>query len=176
MTSKIRYLFDGFRLDFNADTGDTITTYQDGTFSGCLPVPEDEFHGERLGIHPNYHRLVHELAHHLVGIHVLGEESSPTVRTDAMVVEATGKGLAEVINTMPEKDQERFSYEETLVTALTYYSFDCYDILREQTPPYDDHPLIAIATKIDLDRLSFMLEWLLEAPVGAVIDLGGAQW
>lgn len=174
MNKTIRYLFQGFTLDFNVETGGTLTIYQDGSYSGCEPVPEDSFHGDRLGIPPEYHRLAHELAHHLIGIYVLEEDSSPVVAIDARLVRMTGKGL--VLEEVDEGTRKRYEREETLVTALTYYAFHSYDILKEQDPPYDDHPLIAIAAKTDLDHLAAILDWLLEAPVGSNIDLRNAQW
>lgn len=84
-TVKVVYHFPGFVLKYCPTSGEVITYYPDGAWSGCKPVPDDTFHGNKLGIIPGQHRLLHELTHHVVGL-VMPEEGitgCPIVWRDA---------------------------------------------------------------------------------------------
>jgi hypothetical protein len=170
----ITYLFPHFRVDFDPDAGSVYTHYHDGAVSGCGMVAEDRFHGERLEVAPEYHRLAHELAHHLIGIYVSGDTTSYVVRLDAQRVKQLGRGLvlAEEVATA----QAACVREETLATALTYYAFDKYDILEGDDQPYGQDPLLEIACQTNLDHLVGILQWLLSSPEGATLDLTTAIW
>jgi len=95
-----------FTLSFDPTTGEAITRYAGGRWSGCAPVPDDAFHAERLGITRSEHRLEHELAHHLFG-YAKGFVGSPIIWRDA-------HGVAQK---QPDSD-----LEEWMVTALQYLS------------------------------------------------------
>ena len=76
------------RLVFNPEDGSAITYYGDGRWSGCAPVPDDEYHAAVLVVTPAEHRLMHELAHHLVGFAFYGSiYGSPIIYRDAQHVE-----------------------------------------------------------------------------------------
>ena len=102
-----------FRLRHDPATGYTVTLYPDGASSGCGVQPGDEHHAPLLGITPGEHRVVHELLHHLVALHVLGDQrGSGVVRRDAHGT------LADAPEVKPGwNENER---EEWYVTALTY--------------------------------------------------------
>jgi hypothetical protein len=73
-------------------------------------VDGDEYHAPRLGISPQDHRLLHELAHHMIGAHCFQKRSgSPVIWRDAHgIPQPPGvSGPAEI--------------EEWYVTALSYY-------------------------------------------------------
>jgi hypothetical protein len=170
----ITYLFPHFRLDFDPDAGSVYTCFHDGTASGCATVAGDHFHGKRLEISPQYHRLAHELAHHLIGIYVKRRPCSYVVSVDARMVAATGKGLD--LATAEKHVVDLSRSEETLATALTYYALDKYDILEGDDQPYNQDPLLEIACQTNLDHLAGILQWLLSAPEGGVLDLTKAIW
>lgn len=66
--TRVCYSFPGFFLKYTVKTGEVFTRYNDGTWSGCAPGPDDTFHGNKLGIIAGQHRLLHELTHHIVGL------------------------------------------------------------------------------------------------------------
>ena len=106
---KVLYHFPGFVLKYDKATGETITHYPDGTQSGCLPGPDDEFHGEKLGITASQHRLLHECGHHLVGLKMPEEgiEACPIVWRDA--------------HGIPQQFPEA-STREWRITAISYHA------------------------------------------------------
>lgn len=77
----MRVEFPGYHVDFEFATGRTVTYFGD-RWSGCEPVPEDGFHGARLGLTDKQHRFLHEIMHHLVGI-AFGYGCSPVIWRDA---------------------------------------------------------------------------------------------
>lgn len=79
-------LSDSVALTFNVEERWVKTFYDKGRWSGGGVVPEDIYHGDRLGMLPIEHRYHHELAHHVVAFysrdvrHFVG---SPIVYRDA---------------------------------------------------------------------------------------------
>jgi hypothetical protein len=67
-------------------------------------------------------------------------------------------------------DREWNKSERAMVHSLIRHT------LAPQEEPVPDDSLVAIAVVTDLDRLSTMLAWLLEAPLGADLDLRIAEW
>lgn len=105
-----------FTMRFNTDTGECLTHYSNDRWSGCEPVPEDLFHGNRLGITPELHRLEHEIAHHLIGLSVYKHaHGSPVIYRDACH-ESQDKG-GFVKPGWSEADRE-----EWLTSALQYHA------------------------------------------------------
>lgn len=102
------FQFPTFVLEHDPNTGGAYTRFPDETWSGCEPVPDDAFHADALGITPAQHRLAHELAHHIVGMRVLGWSSSPIVWRDAHH------------EPQPDPDPDN---EEWLVTGVTYLAW-----------------------------------------------------
>lgn len=114
----IVYTWPGFRLEFDPNTGECYTRYADGTSSGCGVQTGDRWHAARLSITPPMHRLVHELLHHLVGVHVYDSvHGSPVVWRDAH-----GRPQEEGGEAKPGWTEA--AREEWFVTALTYYVHD----------------------------------------------------
>ena len=105
---KILYHFPGCTLEY-VGTGEVYTRYPDGAFSGCGIVPGDEFHGPRLGITPAKHRLLHELAHHMVGMAMpeKGIIGCPIIWRDAHSIPQV----------YPEADTR-----EWIITGLSYHA------------------------------------------------------
>jgi hypothetical protein len=177
VTTMIR--FPGFDLRYFAESGAVYTYFPDGSTSGRLPDAEDAFHGQRLGISPGYHRLAHELARHLIGEFVLrkpdqNQRGSFVVAKDASSVARSGRGLD--LRTVSPLVRQLCDREDQLAMALVHESFEAYDLLRGDVKPWDDSPLIEIATRYNLDHLCEILRWLLEVPVGATVDLREAAW
>jgi hypothetical protein len=137
--TEIKYTWPSFNLVYNRETGRTTTFYPNGRWSGCDPVPEDKFHGEKLGITNKLHRLQHELAHHLVGIHYYGADSSPIIHRDA--------------NGIPQT-QPHSELEEWMVTALQYYSRNRWS---------DFGAMMDLSKKTDVDKLAKQLAYLMDA-------------
>jgi hypothetical protein len=107
--AMIVYKWPKFTLKCCYNSGDVTTTYDDGHWSGCKPVKDDEFHAKRLGISDKEHRLVHELSHHLIGFAYYKQETgSPVIYRSAHNIEQS------------EPDSE---LEEWMVTALTYHIY-----------------------------------------------------
>lgn len=108
MSSKVWFQWPDFMLEWKPANGAVLTRYISGEWSGSLPVPDDAYHAERLGITPELHRLEHELAHHLVGLNfykfIFG---SPIIYRDAHK------------QPQPEREAE---LEEWMTTALQYHS------------------------------------------------------
>lgn len=171
MTKRTTYTFPAFTLVFDADSGGVETRYTRGGVSGGPPTPEDEISGEQLSISAEYYRLARELAHHLIGMHVLHRDSSFVVYRD---MEAGGRGL--VMDDLSPEDREMCRWEDTLATALTYYALGKYFFLEGEGRPYGDGLLRFIEGESNLDHLAAILSWLLETPVGATLDLREAQW
>lgn len=105
--------------------GETFTTYEDGCWSGCAPVPDDTIHANELGITPARHRLEHDLWHHLVGIFVYRTLGSPIIWRDAHGTPQP-KGRIEyqvegrIINLSEKRVWGPCEEEEWLVTALSH--------------------------------------------------------
>lgn len=97
-------------LHYDTVTGDTKTVWpKDSRWSGCLPIPEDEYHAKRLGITDKLHRFEHEYVHHLIGIHYYKQPWSPIIYRDAYHI--------------PQPEHESM-IEEWLVTAMQYFFHD----------------------------------------------------
>lgn len=112
----VTYQWDEFSMAFNTQTGECITRYPGGHWSGSKPVPEDHFHATKLGITPELHRLEHELAHHLVGFAYYGEKTgSPVVYRDAHHIPQEEGGWA-------KEGWSEAEREEWMTTALQYLS------------------------------------------------------
>lgn len=174
-SSKITYQFPKFALEFDPQTGSAMTYYTKEHVSGCPPVDDDAYHASLLGISPAYHRLCHELAHHLIGIYVLKAETSFVVSMDAMCNVYTGHGL--VLEELPPGQQEKAKYEEWLVTALTYLAFDKLEVLVERHPEGNyEKALVEIECHANAEHLAQILDWLLAAPIGGKLDLREAVW
>lgn len=105
--AKIIFEWPSLRLEWDTRAGYADTIYPDGTHSGCWPHSDDAFHGMRLGLTPEEHRLHHELAHHLLGFALGNENGSGVVWRDAHQ------------ETQPERKAE---LEEWMTTALQYLS------------------------------------------------------
>lgn len=106
----VAYPAERYVLTYDTGTGEAITHYHESDrWSGCKPVPEDSYHGCKLGISPGEHRLSHELAHHLLGhAYYRSDNGSPVIFRDAHALPQT------------QPDSE---LEEWMVTALTYYVY-----------------------------------------------------
>ena len=104
-----RKAYNDFIFDYDTDTGSAYSIYAYG-MTGCLPVPDDQFHADLLGITNKQHRLVHEICHHVIGWVFYKSTSSPVLQRD--------------VN--GHKQNEASQEEEWLVTALTYELFNKY--------------------------------------------------
>jgi hypothetical protein len=98
---------DSFKLYYDEISGYVNTVYPDGTNSGCYPNEDDAYHGRLLGISAGQHRLLHELAHHVIGL-VYSHKTCPIVWADAHGLE------------MPENAQEL----EWIITAISYFCLE----------------------------------------------------
>lgn len=107
---KITFAFPKFNLVWDKETGQTTTYWKDGTESPTWCHWEDEYHGNLLGITAQEHRLQHELAHHLVGMHAPDGKDIG----GCLIVWREAHG---------EEHPEEWSKErEWLITALQYRS------------------------------------------------------
>jgi hypothetical protein len=141
MDNIITYDFGKYLLEFNRETGKTVTRYSHGPWSGCLPVPDDAFHAEKLGITAKQHRLEHELCHHLVGQSFYKTIGSPVIWNDAHHYE--------------QKHPDAM-LEEWMVTAFQYS-------IHEK--PADAGAFVDMEKAgIDVCKLQKIATWLLEAP------------
>lgn len=130
MRGEIEFTWPAFRLVFVPASGYTVTTFPDGTTSGCLPVPDDDYHANRLGITNKIHRFEHELIHHLVALW-FGHDYSPVIWRDA--------------HSEPHPEEEAKN-EERLITSFQYH-------LHLQLDIYNDWaPLDALMAKVDLAK------------------------
>lgn len=103
----MKFEFDTFYLTYTKESGYVKTNYLDGTMSGCYPNADDCYHASLLGITPGQHRLLHELAHHVIGL-VYGHKTCPIVWADAHHMD------------MPEDAQEL----EWIITAISYFCLE----------------------------------------------------
>ena len=111
------YRWPTFYLNHEPETGQTFTFYRDDIWSGCGVVPEDHEHAAALGITPAQHRLVHELGHHLVGLHYYADPNgSPIVYRDAHNIPQEAGGMV-------KPDWSEADREEWMTTALTYMAY-----------------------------------------------------
>lgn len=120
--------FPAFRLEHCPSSGLTSTVYPDGERCDSHVVDDDSVHADELGIMPGQHRLVHELWHHIVGIHIFHSEyrSSPVIWRQAhgqphptgliRYTEFESTGAA-------EWELHGWKREEWLVTALSHAYF-----------------------------------------------------
>lgn len=121
----------GFDLVWRRSDDFVCSYYTSAKWSGCTPVPDDQFHASKLGITPAEHRFQHELLHHLVGIFVYDHfAGSPIIYRDAhhiaqpkgeLVGKCKGTGKVVVAPELIEAyEWGPWQEEEWLVTALTY--------------------------------------------------------
>lgn len=110
MIEPTLFLFPTFRCVW--DGSFFRTEYADGKCSATPVIPDDSHHAQKLGVTPELHRVAHEIMHHLIGIEVLGKDTSPVVWRDA-------HGLA-------QQDREA-ELEEWMVTSMTYLAFGVDD-------------------------------------------------
>ena len=112
------YRWPGFDMVHYADTGLTVTWYPGAMTSGCEPVPDDAIHAAALGITSAQHRLVHELGHHLVGLHYYADPNgSPIVYRDA-------HGIPQSEGGMVKPDWSEADREEWMVNGLVYLAYE----------------------------------------------------
>ena len=136
---------DSERLVYNSDT--VFTWFGQHYKTGGPEADGDAFHARNLGITPMEHRLLHELAHHLVA-RALGYPTCPILHAAAF-----GNPMP------PGADLLEWYY-----TAVSYFTF--------RRPPHgtpDDYGALADLTrkKVDLGKLSRRLELCLRlAAVG----------
>jgi hypothetical protein len=136
---KVTYLFENIRLQYNKETGATYTYYPDDKWSGCDPIPEDDFHANILGITNKEHRLEHELIHHVLGFE-LGHYGSPIIDRDA--------------HSQPQPQREA-ELEEWKVTAFQYF-------IHEKK--YDKGAMMDLLKDgVDIVKTRRLLVWLLQA-------------
>lgn len=122
---KTMYFFKGFRLEYDSETGDAFTRYDDGAVSRRPLVEDDKFHADKLKIKPEEHALLHELTHHCLAV-ALGEDTCPIIKADAHGMD------------MPEDAQSR----EWVISTVSYFAM--------RTPPANAGDWGAI---IDIQRL-----------------------
>lgn len=144
------YDWGAFRLEHDAAIGSAITRYEGRRWTGSAPVPEDTWHGARLGLTPGQHRLAHELAHHLIGLYYYRDpDGSPVLWRDAYHVPQEAGGWVKA-------DWSEADREEWLVTAITY---------RARGKEHDGGAILALEERgVDTAALCALLAWLLEAP------------
>lgn len=140
--------FPTFRVEHHAD-GTTVTHYPDGTCSPVQVNADHALHAEQIGppMTPALFNLGHELAHHLIGIHVREKETSPIIW-----------GAAH-----RKKGKPTFTgqIEEWLANELQYYAAGG-EVL-------DFGALMDIQKKVSPRYLARLLNWLLEgARLGGV--------
>lgn len=141
----------GFRLEHDSREGYAHTHYEDGAASLCPVVKDDYFHAQQLGIAPGQHRLLHELSHHLVGIHYYKKPSSPVIWHDAH-----GRDPQAELG-------ERASLEEWMVNALVYHCFDM---------PTDYGALVDLqGAGAEVPKLRSQLKWLLATAKSPIVGL-----
>lgn len=140
-----------FKLDQDTTTGTVTTWYPDDTYCACPVVPDDSIHAAQLSAHLGVtyasarHRLEHELWHHLLGIYVYGEQSSPVIWREA-------HGVPHLTDGFGMFDADPFSFEsaaheEWLVAALSHH--------MHGDPSYDygARHYLTHERGIDVDRL-----------------------
>jgi len=115
---EIAFTWPTFSLTYRADTGEVATFYDQWRVSRTLPDETDDFHGAALGLSAKEHKVVHELAHHLLALHH-GLDSSPIIWCAAHCYD------------MPDGADD----EERGVRALVYAAFG--------TPREEDEPCYA---------------------------------
>lgn len=141
------YHWDFFYLKYDPETGSAYTFYPDESSSGCEPGPDDAFHAGRLGITTGEHRLLHELAHHLIGTRYYHlSTGSPVIWRDA--------------HGIPQEPRES-ELEEWMATALSYIACgrSCEDY----------GALLDLSRECDPMEMAKTLRWLLDAPDGVEV-------
>lgn len=156
----ITFRFPTFRLNWDPSSGACFTFYRDGTKSGCGVVPEDSYHGERLDLTPEQHRLQHELAHHLVGYALYGFDGSPVVWRDAQGVDQLEGGEF-------KPGWTEAAREEWVCNGIQYLSRD-----RD----YEDGKAIAHAEEsgVDVQKVAEHLALLMSYAI-SMAKLGNAE-
>ena len=151
------YRWPTFYLHHEPETGQTFTFYRDDVWSGCGVVPEDHEHAAALGITPQQHRLAHELAHHLVGLHYYGDPyGSPVVWRDA-------HGTPQEEGGMVKPDWSEADREEWLVNGLVYLAYE---------KPHDVWAVKELETKAGSAwALARRLRWLMDAATEGVREV-----
>lgn len=150
----LHLVFPDFRMTYDRDSGGVCTYYDKEQACSPVAVNDDHaLHAARLGVQPGEYNLLHELAHHAVGIWVRKRRTSPTVHAAAV-----GKLPLRVVPDSPGALEEWWS------TALTYYAFGC-----ELERPNDYGALSDVARSTSVRALSdFLRHILLSARCRAV--------
>ena len=151
------YRWPGFDMVHYADTGLTVTWYPGAMASGCEPVPDDKIHATALGITPGQHRLVHELGHHLIGLHYYQDPNgSPIVYRDA-------HGIPQEAGGMVKPDWSEADKEEWLVNGLVYLAYE---------KPHDVWAVKELEAKAGSAwALARRLRWLMDAAAEGVREV-----
>lgn len=155
----IRYLWPRFSLTFDPATGFTETAYPDGKTSGVGVLEDDRMHANALGVTPEYHRLQHELGHHLIGTHFYRSAvGSPVLWRDAHGIGQTAGGYAKPGWSEAER-------EEWLVNFLQYASLS-------ETAPHSDGALeMLMNAGIDVASLCADLATLVDVASFGAVDV-----
>jgi hypothetical protein len=99
----ISRLYNGFRLDYDPQTGNVLTRYSDGSECMVWANAEDRKHAAVLGITPGEHKILHEIIHQQLAF-AMGNKTCPIVWAQAHL----------------EPMKPSFLHLEGMIMALTY--------------------------------------------------------